>query len=134
MSIIWNEQNLKPGTRPWTEHESARAELLKSQGKTCAEVGAILGRTAGSVSMHLYERRMTPEQAQAHRDMKNRSRHRRRVEQSVRPLDKSIQVVNRPTPEMLADRDRREAMPHRDLTGAFFGDPPVGLSALEGRR
>ena len=111
-------------------------ERLKSQGKTCAEVGAILGRTAGSVSMHLYERRMSPEKAQAHKEMKNRSRQRRDpvVPRSDRFLDKSIQVVNRPTPEMLADRDRREAMPHRDLTSAFFGDPPLGLSALEGRR
>jgi hypothetical protein len=136
MSIIWHEPNLRAGAKPWTKHESARAERLKSQGKTCAEVGAILGRTAGSVSMHLYERRMSPEKAQAHKEMKNRSRQRRDsvVPRSDRFLDKSIQVVNRPTPEMLADRDRREAMPHRDLTGAFFGDPRIGESALEGRR
>lgn len=39
-----------------------------------------------------------------------------------------------PTPEMIADRNARALLPHRDLTGAFFGDPPVGLSALEGRK
>lgn len=39
-----------------------------------------------------------------------------------------------PTPEMIEDRNARSMLPHRDLTSAFFGDPPIGLSALEGRR
>jgi len=42
--------------------------------------------------------------------------------------------IGRPTPEMLRDRDARAMLPCRDLTAAMFGDPPVGLSALEGRR
>lgn len=39
-----------------------------------------------------------------------------------------------PTPEMIEDRNVRALLPCRDLTAALFGDPPVGLSALEGRR
>ena len=134
MGIIWQDQNLRPGAKSWPKHDSDRASRLSAQGKTHAQIGAILGRSAAAVSMHLFEKRMTPERKQQHKEMKLRSRIRRKVEPSTRPIDKSIQIISRPTPEMIADRDRREAMPHRDLTGALLGDPPVGLSALEGRR
>lgn len=33
----------------------------------------------------------------------------------------------------LAERDRRINAPYRDLTAAFFGDPPLGYSALDRR-
>lgn len=36
-------------------------------------------------------------------------------------------------PQVLEDRERRYAMPMRDLTAALQGDPPVGRSALEMR-
>lgn len=133
MTIIWHDQTLKPGPRPWSQDESKRAVRLKAQGKTYAEIGVVLGRTAGAVSAHLFERNMTPEKRLKYRKTKDRCPS-RQYAPTDKPLDKGIQIINRPTPEMLADRDRREAMPHRDLTGAFFGDPPVGLSALEGRR
>lgn len=133
MSIIWQEQSLRPGAKPWSKHESNRASRMKEQGKTHAEIGNILGRSASAVSMHLFGKRMTPDRLQEWRDKRNLCPSRRRLPPSERPLDKSIQIINRPTPEMLADRDRREAMPHRDLTGAFFGDPKHGLSALDQR-
>lgn len=39
---------------------------------------------------------------------------------------------SRPTPEMIADAERRANAP-RDLTAMIFGDPPKGRSALDGR-
>lgn len=40
--------------------------------------------------------------------------------------------TSRPSPEMLADADRRANAP-RDLTAMVFGDPPRGCSALDRR-
>jgi hypothetical protein len=37
------------------------------------------------------------------------------------------------TPEALTHRAQRYAAPHRGITGMFFGDPPVGFSALDQR-
>jgi len=40
-----------------------------------------------------------------------------------------------PSPEALADRDRRQAMPDtRSVTGRILGDPLAGRSALEKKR
>ena len=135
MSIIWQDQNLPPGSKRWSKHESDRAQRLKDGGKTHREIGKILGRSSQSICLHLYERRMTPERLAEHRAMKLRSRNRTaKTIETARPLDLGIQTVNRPTAEMLADRDRRAVMPYRDLTSILCGDPPLGLSALDGRR
>lgn len=40
----------------------------------------------------------------------------------------------RPSDDMLAARDRRLAIPARDLTAALMGDPLPGQSALDRRR
>lgn len=38
-----------------------------------------------------------------------------------------------PSPESLADRDRRIGARFRDLTAMIMGDPPIGFSALDRR-
>lgn len=48
----------------------------------------------------------------------------------------SVRHIKRPDfvpASVLEDRDRRADLPPRDLTAAFFGDPPVGYSALDRR-
>ena len=40
----------------------------------------------------------------------------------------------RPPDEVLAEREYRERLPHRDLTAAVCGDPKPGYSALDRRR
>lgn len=42
-------------------------------------------------------------------------------------------VEARVSPEALRERAKRLHAPPRDLTGAFFGDPPVGYSQLDRR-
>jgi hypothetical protein len=59
-------------------------------------------------------------------------------DQFAPPSGISLRVVSEkgvPSPEQLADRDRRyELRAQQSLTAAFFGDPPPGRSALDRRR
>jgi len=116
--------------REMTEDEIKRAYKLREQGMRPKQIAVIMGRKYNTIVHRFAWDAMTPEERQANRERKRewRNAHYGRPKAEI-PLPTA-----RPTPEMLADRDRREAMPHRDLTGAFFGDPPLGLSALEGRR
>jgi len=129
MSIIWQNKGLNHGARPWTQEEIQLALKLAAEGVSQREIGLQVGRSASSVSVKLYFVRMDAAAIETYR---RRRSARRKVGNPV--VEKSIQVVNRPTPEMIRDRDVRAMLPHRDLTAAMFGDPKIGLSALEGRR
>ena len=113
-----------------SEDEVKRAYQLRKQGLTFNQIAVAMGRKYNTIVNRFKWDAMTPEERQTNRERKRewRNAHYGRPKAEI-PLPTA-----RPTPEMLADRDRREAMPHRDLTSAFFGDPPLGLSALEGRR
>lgn len=59
----------------------------------------------------------------------------RRLNESNRvrgPRNKEYVLARRPSPEMLADAERR-ANATRDLTAMLMGDPPRGCSALDRR-
>ena len=113
-----------------SDDEVKRAYQLRRQGLTFNQIAVAMGRKYNTIVNRFKWDAMTPEQRQTNRDRKRewRNNHVNKPKAEI-PLP-----FTRPTPEMLADRDRREAMPHRDLTGAFFGDPRIGQSALEGRR
>lgn len=123
----WNDGEhamTKADDRPWTAEEDDFAQRMNRQ-MTRKAIGKVLGRTKNAVTGGLRLLAMTPE------ERRNLHAYRSQLRQKVDPNDPPIY---RPTPEMLHDRDVRSMLPHRDLTGAFLGDPPVGLSALEGRR
>lgn len=113
-----------------SEDEVKRAYQLRKQGLTFNQIAVAMGRKYNTIVNRFKWDAMTPEERQINRD---RKREWRNTHYGKPKADIALPIA-RPTPEMLADRDRREALPHRDLTGAFFGDPPLGLSALEGRR
>ena len=113
-----------------SEYEVKRAYQLRKQGLTFNQIAVAMGRKYNTIVNRFKWDAMTPEERQINRD---RKREWRNTHYGKPKADIALPIA-RPTPEMLADRDRREALPHRDLTGAFFGDPPLGLSALEGRR
>jgi len=81
-------------------------------------------------------RELTPEEAAERKRKRDIAYHRRKREELARvrvPYDPYTVHVNewrsKPPEEVLADRDRRMALPH-----PAFGDPPPGYSALDKRR
>lgn len=111
---------------PFTEAEITRMYALRAQGMRPPQIAAMMNKKVNSVYRRFWWDAM---------DHKERQR-RRSIWKRPRTTDRVIAEteLGRPTAEMLRDRDIRSMLPHRDLTGAFFNDPPVGLSALEGRR
>lgn len=123
-------QTISRHRKPWSVKEKREAARMSRTGASEDEIGQALGRTPSAVRNYFVMLRTGPEKMAEYRA--NRS-----PPVKLGPSPAAIplgEVINRPTPEMLADRARREAMPHRDLTAAFFNDPPIGLSALDGRR
>ena len=113
-----------------SDDEIARAYKLRQRGLTLNQIAVAMGRKYNTIANRFRWDALNPEERQTNRDRKREWRNKN----VLKPKADIPLPFTRPSPELLADRARREAMPHRDLTGAFFGDPPVGLSALEGRR
>lgn len=112
-----------------SEDEVKRAYQLRKQGLTFNQIAVAMGRKYNTIVNRFKWDAMTPEERQTNRERKREWRN----AHVAKPAADIPLPFTRPTPGMLADRDRREAMPHRDLTGAFFGDPKHGLSALDQR-
>ena len=110
----------------WTPEEDATLCAMTIAGFRYDEIAeALPGRTYAGVKDRLRFVNLSAED----RAEGNRKKRARRVV----PVhyQKSTPKVEVP-PEVFVDRERR-AMAARDLTGAFFGDPPRGYSALERR-
>lgn len=105
----------------WSPEDDRRALEMKHQRITRVKMGEALGRTKNAVTARLKLLAMEEKERLAFYASK-------RVSNAEEP------PIGRPTPEMIRDRDVRSMLPHRDLTAAFFNDPPLGLSALDGRR
>lgn len=95
------------GRKHWTADDMAEARRLYAIHGTFSAVARIMGRSKNTVNEQLNGLR-------GHRVV-------REVKDERIP------------PEVLADRDRRYELHHRDYTAAFFGDPLPGYSALEQR-
>ncbi|MFY9834896.1 MAG: hypothetical protein WAK55_00225 [Xanthobacteraceae bacterium] len=93
--------------RPWTENELERAREMRAAGHFDGEIDKVLGRRAGST-----KRRLEIEGYGSGRD-----------------------VRANPVPDgLLAEREAlATARNRRTLTEDFFGDPPPGYSALQGK-
>lgn len=105
-----NESYVSYG-RHWSAREiDLMMRLHEVEGKSWAEVGDSLDRTAQSCSSkYAYERAMKG-----------------RVE------DHAPITAPRVPQSVLIERDQRLLAP-RSLSAMFFGDPPQGFSALEGK-
>lgn len=98
--------------RTWSVADDDRLYRLKfDEKRTVREIALIMKRSVPSIDAKL-ER------------MRNGSRRKTHFEPAQR-----LTVPQR----CLDDRDRRYATSHQDLTGAFFGDPLPGFSALDCR-
>jgi hypothetical protein len=122
--------------QPWTKSESDEALRLADAGSSNDEIASLLERTPRAVAHHVCLRRLGPARKAEYNRKRNEQRQKDREAWATTRLEitHEASIIYRPTPEMLADRDRRMAMPHRDLTAVLCGDPKIGQSALEGRR
>jgi predicted transcriptional regulator len=95
--------------RPWTEEDMATARTLYAQHQNYNAVAKIMDRSPSTVG----------EQLQGLR--------------GARRLERVNKAETTVPADVLADRERRRNLDHRDYTSAFFGDPLPGYSALERR-
>lgn len=118
--------------RAWTEDEIAALRQLRAAGYTYRQIGTELGRT-----LHMVKGRVMVEQGSQRR----RRAQLRKNEQKIKSI-RAIMPRNLldapsgravPTETQFAERNARIAAPFRGFTGAFFGDPRVGYSALDRR-
>lgn len=117
----------------WTSSEWEKVVRLRAEGLTLQAIAPRIGRPFHQLRHKVRWETMTPEQRET-RAAKIRS-YKKAFSQTVK-TDRQFEMVRRsarPTLEAIDDRERRHAAGPRDLTGAFFGDPPVGFSALEQR-
>lgn len=115
----------------WTEDRLATLNAKYAEGVPLQDIADMIGTSKRTVENRLYWLRMSPERRAARRQKINE--YRRSIKKDTRVTIEQVQVSARPTADQLRDRDIRLSLPPRDLTAAFFGDPPVGRSALETR-
>lgn len=109
VKIVPPDDRIKIRALPvWTEAAKAEVFRLRDENKTFREIAEIVGMSLGQVT-GIFERVLLP----------------RRIH-----FQKESPKLVVPT-RILEDRARRYAASHRDLTGAMFGDPLRGYSALE---
>lgn len=109
---------------------------MRAQGFTVAEIATALGRKETQVRHRLRWDAITPAEKKRRSEASRVRQRMYRAGKQIRARQNVIQEteIHRPTLEMIRDRDARAMLPYRDLTAAFFNDPPLGLSALDGRR
>lgn len=110
--------SLRPRPRTkWTAEKLAKACDLRAAGLTDLQVGEAVGMSASAVFLALDG---------VPRPMNEAQKKRKSVAESERRTP--------PADNILTDRTARlEAADRRDFTAAFFGDPPPGYSARDGK-
>jgi hypothetical protein len=83
---------------------------MKRRGASCANIAAVLGKSAGAVEAKLKHSSKATAKISAARSIET---------PASCPMEEQI---------------RRSAPPCRDLTGVICGDPEIGYSALDRRR
>jgi hypothetical protein len=116
--------------RPWTEQELAELRRMKAAGYRSIAISISLGRTKSAVDEKWRWVNQTEEQCQRRRARINLSRKSNYIASPPRAV--TYASISRPSQQMIAERDRRLAVP-RSITAVFFGDPAPGYSALDQR-
>lgn len=121
----------------WHPSEWQRVQRLLANGHTPASIADMIGRKDYQIRDKIRWEGMSAAQREdrATKMTARRKAHRERLKLEHKSPRTHLEMVSgpRPTERALADRALRYAALPRDLTGAFFGDPPVGFSALEQR-
>lgn len=118
----------------WTDSEIARLHQLYNRGLTRPAIAKELNMPEERVRARLQWEAQSGTLLEARKRRRAAQRLVTKVEQrSERLFFDKVVAGPKPTEEALRLREERYAAPPRGLTGAFFGDPPVGYSALERR-
>lgn len=116
----------------WTYSEITRLHRLYEAGKSRAEMAADLEMSEERIRQRLQWEDQSSVLGIARKKRRVAQRLATKAEQkSPRQFFDMVTAGPRPTDRALEERRVRQAAVPRDLTGAFFGDPPVGFSALE---
>lgn len=120
--------------RRWTYDEITKLQKLYQAGKSRAEMAATLGMEEDRIRQRLQWESQAGVLSIARRKRRSAQREATKQEQrSPRAFFDMVTTGPKPPDDALRQREARYAAVPRDLTGAFFGDPPVGFSALEQR-
>lgn len=119
-----------PRGRVWTEEETAILRQMVDADSGMPALMARLGRSKHSIKERWRWISRTEENKAQRREQINLNR---RIRSQFGPGATNPRGVSvRGMPEqVIADREARIGAGPRDLTGAFFGDPPRGFSALD---
>lgn len=124
-------------TGAWSKVELEDFHRMVSEGKTPDQIAQELGRSRLSVQSRIQRENMTEDQRKAHRAKKLEWSRRNNPFAKPRDCREYINaadlVAKRPSHELLKEAQQRSLAPHRSLTSAFLGDPPIGYSALDRR-
>jgi hypothetical protein len=120
--------------RPWKSDELKRAVEMRESGLLLSEIAVLIGRTEKAVRHKLGYATFSPEQLKQRAARAKEYRALCGLGGGNRVHSNGWDKVStRPSDDLIKDRDARQSLRPRDLTAAFFGDPPVGYSALERR-
>lgn len=121
----------------WSDEEIATFKHLAANGLSDREIGAKLNRSRESVRCFRRDASMSEAVRLAKRRRRNELERARNVKTNPSRRAKLLvygeRAIDKPSADILRERDRRLAIPPRDLSAAFFGDPLPGFSALERR-
>jgi hypothetical protein len=113
-------------TGKWTTEEGEILHRMVDRNISHCDISAALGRSVKSIQDKLWYDNATNEEREIRR-RKRRKRYRVKHPSSVSVREHPRAVEDgRPTEEVLAERDRRYALPE-----PAFGDPLPGYSALD---
>jgi hypothetical protein len=115
-----------PRGKVWSEEETAILREMVAAGCGLPAIMERLGRTEPSVRerwRYINQSREEKAKRQEQINIKRRLRNQFGTGTSL--------YASRVPQDVLVNREARLAAGPRDLTGAFFGDPPRGFSALE---
>ncbi len=118
----------------WSPHEWETVVRMQADKMTISAIAARIGRRASTVKAKIRFEAMGVEERESRR--KRIRGYKAKYRQTIK-TDRAFEMVRkegRPSEASIEDRERRHAAGPRDLTGAFFGDPNRGFSALEGKQ
>lgn len=126
--------------RTMTDEEIQRAMEMQGMGYGPARIAAELGRHKRTIQYILRKRTMTKEQNDRQNFLRNQARRNRRELAGPRAFfvasdgtgTAGVVVAAKPTPDMIAERDRRFSRPFT-IAHDLMGDPEPGRSALDQR-
>lgn len=117
-------------TDQWCQDHIDRLHTMRMAGHTPTQIAEALGVPVSRIKGRLRWQNLAPWQLERQRDQ---TRARRKKEYVPSLHAERPYLGPKTSSDIMAEREARYAAPHRDLAGAFFGDPPVGYSALERR-